>query len=208
MVLVVILGLYRLFKQFDAGTLRAVEEQTQTSLMTAIRDYLTSRIPNEVYVFLSCLESLDPDLWAGTSEAIPATLEAWEVERIMQLLDSRDNFIRRKVSESIIHRVTNHLWLQQTLYMLSQVDQGILNAYYNRAISTTTHIALPLRELNERTRRLLEIVEALSRDDGELYAGQVKDLLAHIEPHIAGKGILDSAIEGVLTHIRISKEFT
>lgn len=87
------------------------------------------------------------------------------------------------------------------------MDQSILSAYYNRAISATTHVALPLRELNERTRRLLEIVEVLSRDDGELYAVQVKGLLAHVEPHIAGKGVLDSAIEGVLTQIRLSEEF-
>lgn len=96
----VILGLYRLFKQFEAGTLHAVEEQTQTSLIAAIRDYLTPQTPNEVYVFLSCLESMNPDIWAGTSETIPGVLEAWEVEQIMQLLDSRDNLIRKKVSGS------------------------------------------------------------------------------------------------------------
>lgn len=96
---VTILGLYRLFKQFSAAALSPVEEQTHTSLIGSIRDYLTSRTPNEIYLFLSCLESVDPGLWAGTSEAIPAVLEAWEVEQIMHFLDSNDNLIRKKVCE-------------------------------------------------------------------------------------------------------------
>jgi AP-4 complex subunit epsilon-1 len=94
---VVIMGLYPLFRKFDQAALRAVEEQTQVSLIGTVRNYLTSRTPNEIYLFISCLECVDPGLWAGTSEAIPAVLEAWEVEQIMQLLDSNDDFIRRKV---------------------------------------------------------------------------------------------------------------
>ncbi|KAF9445900.1 ARM repeat-containing protein [Macrolepiota fuliginosa MF-IS2] len=182
----IILGLYRLFKDFDAVTLRAVEQQTQISLVGTIRDFLTSRMPNDIFLFLSCLESVDPDLWAGTSDAIPTVLEAWEVNHIMQLLDSNDNLIRKK-----------------TLHILGQVDQTILNAYYTQAISITTRIALPLRELNERTKRLLEVLAVISGDNGEVYAIQTKDLLSRIEAHIAGNGILDSAIEGVLLHIRL-----
>jgi AP-4 complex subunit epsilon-1 len=95
----------------------------------------------------------------------------------------------------------------QTLHLLGQVDEDLLNAYYTRAISVTTRIALPLKELNERAKRLLEVLAVISRDSGELYAGQIKQLLSQLESHIAGNGILDSAIEGVLLHIRMGKVF-
>ncbi|KAF7782424.1 hypothetical protein Agabi119p4_1800 [Agaricus bisporus var. burnettii] len=178
------LGLYRLFEKFDAPTLYSVEEQTHTSLVGTIRNYLTAQTPNEKYIFLSCIGSVDPNLWAGRSNDMPAILEGWEVEKIMQLLDSNDDLIRKK-----------------TLRLLSGVDQGIVNEYYIRAISATTRTPLPFRDLNEKTRRLLGILEILF-ENGELYAKQVRALLAQLEPHVAGNEILDSAIECVLTHIR------
>ncbi|EKM80809.1 hypothetical protein AGABI1DRAFT_37340 [Agaricus bisporus var. burnettii JB137-S8] len=182
-VTVTMLGLYRLFEKFDAPTLYSVEEQTHTSLVGTIRNYLTAQTPNEKYIFLSCIGSVDPNLWAGRSNDMPAILEGWEVEKIMQLLDSNDDLIRKK-----------------TLRLLSGVDQGIVNEYYIRAISATTR-TLPFRDLNEKTRRLLGILEILF-ENGELYAKQVRTLLAQLEPHVAGNEILDSAIECVLTHIR------
>lgn len=92
----------------------------------------------------------------------------------------------------------------QTLRLLSGVDQGIVNEYCIRAISATTRTPLPFRDLNEKTRRLLGILEILF-ENGELYAKQVRTLLAQLEPHVAGNEILDSAIECVLTHIRSRK---
>ncbi|KXN90161.1 AP-4 complex subunit epsilon [Leucoagaricus sp. SymC.cos] len=186
--LVTVMGLFRLFKDFDPLALRTVEEQTQISLVGTIRDYLISRTPNEIYLFLSCLESVDPSLWAGTSGAIPAVLDAWEVGQIMQLLDSGDDLLRKK-----------------TLHLLGKVDEGILGTFYSRAVSITTRVALPLKEINERTKRLLEVVGVISGDNGELYADQVKELLARLESHISGNAILDSAIEGVLVHIRLGE---
>ena len=47
---------------------------------------------------MSCLKSLNPSLWAGTTSETPGVLEAWEVERVMQLLHSPDILLRRKVS--------------------------------------------------------------------------------------------------------------
>jgi AP-4 complex subunit epsilon-1 len=101
---VIMLGLYRLFKKFDASTLRSVEEQTRASLVGAIRNYLTAESPNEKYLFLSCIGSVDPNLWAGRSKDMPAILEAWEVEKVMQLLDSNDDLIRKKVRRVGTHK--------------------------------------------------------------------------------------------------------
>jgi len=62
-----------------------------------------------------------------------------------------------------------------------------------------------LKDLNARTKRLLEILEVTSGENGELYAGQIKRLLSQIEAHITGNGIIDSAIEGVLLRLRAGK---
>lgn len=62
-----------------------------------IRSLLTSHDTNEQYLFLSCLECVDPVAWAGISPDAPAVLEGWEVERVMQLLDSGDRLMRCKV---------------------------------------------------------------------------------------------------------------
>jgi AP-4 complex subunit epsilon-1 len=84
------------------------------------------------------------------------------------------------------------------------VDQGIVNEYYVRAISVAIRFPLPFRDLNEKTRRLLGVLEILF-ENGELYAKQVGSLLAQVEPNVGGNGILDSAIDCVLTHIRSRK---
>lgn len=71
------------------------------SPVRSVRELLTSSDVNDQYTFLSCLECLSPALWAGTTPEIPPVLEAWEVERVMQLLYSKDPLIRRKVSPLI-----------------------------------------------------------------------------------------------------------
>ena len=73
--------------------------QSGHSPVHSIRHLLTTRKPNERYLFLSCLECLEPALWAGTRSDTPGVLEAWEVERVMQMLDSSDNLIRKKVGD-------------------------------------------------------------------------------------------------------------
>lgn len=68
--------------------------------MQEIRHLLTAEDPNDLYLFVACLECLEPSLWAGTAVEIPAVLEEWEVERVMKLLDSPDKAIRKKVEHS------------------------------------------------------------------------------------------------------------
>jgi len=59
-----------------------------------------------------------------------------------------------------------------------------------------------LKDLNARTKRLLEILEVIFRENGELYASQIKWLLSQIEAHVTGNGIIDAAIEGILLRLR------
>ena len=60
--------------------------------------HLLSNDASDQHLFLSCLACVPPAIWAGTTQDIPAVLEAWEVDRVMQLLSSPDPAIRLKVS--------------------------------------------------------------------------------------------------------------
>jgi len=66
------------------------------SPVTHIRHLLSSDA-SEQQLFLSCLACVPPAIWAGTTQEVPAVLEAWEVERVMQLLSAPDPAIRLKV---------------------------------------------------------------------------------------------------------------
>jgi len=59
--------------------------------------HLLSNDTSDQHLFLSCLACVPPAIWAGTTQDIPAVLEVWEVERVMQLLSSPDPAIRLKV---------------------------------------------------------------------------------------------------------------
>ncbi|RDB25374.1 AP-4 complex subunit epsilon-1 [Hypsizygus marmoreus] len=150
-----------------------------------IRHLITSSDPNDVYLFLSCLECMDPVLWAGTSPDIPAVLEGWEVERIMQLLESPDTLIRRI-----------------TMRLLNRVDPGIIASFYSKAVETIPS-GLSVHDINARAVRLLEIVETQSGEDGELYAKESRDLLLHLETFLpTDHPVLEIAVEQVLLHVR------
>ena len=72
-------------------------QRTHHRLIPYIRTLLTSRDPNDQYLFLSTLQSINPKYWAGTTVDIPPVLEEWEVHRIMRFLDSDDPLIRTMV---------------------------------------------------------------------------------------------------------------
>ena len=66
------------------------------SYIREILSLLTSQDPNAIYVFICCLSSVDPLLWAGTTSEIPPVLEEWEVERVMKLLECEDKVVRKQ----------------------------------------------------------------------------------------------------------------
>lgn len=72
-------------------------DNSPVSPITCVRHLVGSTIPNDKYLLLCLLETADPRLWAGTDPQIPAVLDAFEVEIIMQQLDSPDSLIRAKV---------------------------------------------------------------------------------------------------------------
>ncbi|KAG5731000.1 AP-4 complex subunit epsilon [Termitomyces sp. T112] len=150
-----------------------------------IRPLLTSRHPNDVYLFLSCLECIDPVLWAGTSNDIPAVLDGWEVERIMQLLDLSDTLVRKT-----------------TLRLLHRVDPNIVSIFYSQAVRNIPS-SLSVTDSNERALRFLEIITVQFGEDGELYARELKDILLRLEQaSLDGQPVLEAAIDKVLTYTR------
>lgn len=58
--------------------------------------------PNDIYLFISCLECIDTEIWAGTTPDQLAFLEPQEFERIMHLLNFPDRDIRNKVRLNLI----------------------------------------------------------------------------------------------------------
>lgn len=68
-----------------------------THPVRCIRRLLVSEAPNDHYLFLTCVEFIDTQIWAGTLSGGSPVLESWEVKRIMGFLGSEDDLIRKKV---------------------------------------------------------------------------------------------------------------
>ena len=85
-----------LLAKLDSSQLQSSSLGRQT--VVYVRDYLTSENPNYVWLFLETLEAIPAEYWSGSSDEYPAVLEAWEVERVMQLLQSPDQQLRKTVS--------------------------------------------------------------------------------------------------------------
>ena len=62
-----------------------------------VTSLLSSHDPNDLYLFLTCLDRVNPVFWAGTSVDFPAVLKEWEVGQVMHLLDSSESLVRKMV---------------------------------------------------------------------------------------------------------------
>lgn len=93
----IILGIFRNFSLLSPEMLLSKEKSQGISAVRCIKGLLTSQSPNDQYFFFSCLECLDPMVWAGTTEEYPAILDASEVGRVMEFLDAPDHLMRKKV---------------------------------------------------------------------------------------------------------------
>jgi AP-4 complex subunit epsilon-1 len=93
---------FLLLSELPLDSLTTLQASSDHPFTHYIRHWLTAASSanpaNDQYVFMSCLERMDPSLWAGVSPVSPMALEESEVERVMMLLESVDGVIRRKVS--------------------------------------------------------------------------------------------------------------
>ena len=76
-------------------------DNSSISPITHVRHLVGPTSPNDKFLLLCLLETADPRLWAGIDPQIPEVLGAFEVELIMQQLDSPDSLIRKKVCDII-----------------------------------------------------------------------------------------------------------
>jgi hypothetical protein len=90
----------------------------------------------------------------------------------------------------------------QTLKILRHVDISILESYYSQAFQSFPPTS-SLKEKNELTARMLEVLEIQCSGDGELYARQLKGLFGAVDVSPPGEThILETIVEMVLVHIR------
>ncbi|KAG1881413.1 armadillo-type protein [Suillus tomentosus] len=166
------------------------ECQMQQSLspVACIRRLLTSKDPNDQYLFVSCLDCLSPTLWAGTLPGTIAVLDEWEVQEVMKLLDSHDRLVRKI-----------------TLRVLHAVDSSLVKAY-NTQLLHNLPAGLTLSDKGEYVSRLLDVGVLQYGNDGEQYARYLKDLFGVAEGDTQGRtedmSVLEVGLEMILTHIR------
>jgi len=151
--------------------------------------HLLSNDSSEQHLFLSCLACVPPAIWAGTTQDVPAVLEAWEVERVMQLLSAPDPALRLK-----------------TLRVLTDVDSSIIELYFSQRLEG---LDCSVESFEDEVLALLEVIKILAGEDAELYARSIRDVLSPrgtAEP--AGPDaqrnsqVLERAVENVLTSLR------
>lgn len=94
---VMVLQIFRLLAQENQDQLASMEKSRNMSSVRCIREFLMTEDPNDLYLFISCLECIDVTAWVGTTSESPVVLEEKHFGRIMQLLDSLDLTIFHKV---------------------------------------------------------------------------------------------------------------
>lgn len=168
---------------------------------------LLSNDSSEQHLFLSCLACVPPAIWAGTTQDVPAVLEAWEVERMMQLLSAPDPTLRLKVRHFYFLRLRLLLsdGLSQTLRILTDVDSSVVELYFAQRLEGLDR---SVESYEDEVLALLEVTKVLAGEDAELYARSIKDVLSHATAERAGPDtqrnsqVLERAVENVLSSLR------
>lgn len=201
--LAVLRGAFLLFSTVSPDLLISLVKSGLGSPVEYLRPLLTSGNPNDQYLFLACLNCVDPAVWSGTAPDIPAVLEAWEVERVLHLLESPDPFIRRTVSVLSCHLYdVLVLNLFKTLKLLSRIDSNIVASYYSQALQTIPS-TLSVNGKNNHAVWMLELLETKSGEDGELYARELVSLLDQLENMPpTGAPVVEPVVERVLLCLR------
>jgi len=116
----VLLDVFESIGQLSSEILHSAEDSQKISVVQSIKHLLMSRKLNDNYLFISCLECIDTTSWAGTTPGRPAVLQAEEFERIMQLLNSPDQVISRKVRVFYIIGSNSHICTDYADYQQSR----------------------------------------------------------------------------------------
>ncbi|KAH9945906.1 ARM repeat-containing protein [Epithele typhae] len=171
-------------------TVAAVQQTTGKSFVNEIRSLLTSQDPDAQYLFVHCLSSTDPQLWAGITPDVPAVLEEWEVERVMKLLECADRLIRK-----------------QTMGILLRIDSNIVESYYVRALQGDLS-SDPMMGTEHTLPRLFEILDVLCAGNGEAFAEQLKYVLKAAEGDVPinKRVVVQEAVEEMLSRVHAAND--
>ncbi|KAF8971037.1 armadillo-type protein [Flammula alnicola] len=180
----VILEIFHLFSQLKSDAFLSAEISRKISSIQCIRQFLMSYSPNDVHLFVSCLERVDVAAWAGTTPNRAAVLEGPEFQRIMQLLDSIDQGIRKT-----------------SLRIIKKVDPSILDAHVLSLIKGAQPEPANM-DTNESLMRILETRLIQYEEDGGEYARQVLELTRKVDEGTTVPLVFKGIIETVLTDIR------
>ncbi|KAF4621331.1 hypothetical protein D9613_000541 [Agrocybe pediades] len=180
----VIQAVFATLSQISSSVLINLEKSTSVSSVGCIRHLLVSHNPNDVHLFVACLEQLEASCWAGTSPEYEPVLDALEFERIMQLLNYPDEEIARKV-----------------LRVVNKVDPAILEAQISLLMEKVPEPA----ERGAFTSRVLNIAFTRYALDGGEYARQVIELARHLEAGLKTQPVFKEVIELALNHAHLSE---
>jgi hypothetical protein len=143
-------------------------------------------------------------------------LEQWEVERVMTLLHADDALLRTKVRSSPpSHLLKSPTCDAQTVGILHSIDNALIPAH----LVTLLDPLSPLSDINVRATRALEVANIAAGANGTTYVGYVRQVLEALEGGVVSppgsprsvasvrsdsgrKGVVESAVEGVLVHVR------
>lgn len=193
-----ILDIFKLLGSVKPSVLLQTEKTKNISLIHNIRHLLVSRDPNDVYIFIRCLEVVDPSLWAGTIVDHPAALDGLEFERIMQLMDSADQAISRRVRLLFLNFLLTDLGYKQTLRIINRVDPTILEARLDILMKSNPASTERRGFINS----VLEVAAVRYANDGDGYARRVIDLIRHLDTGDTSAQVIKELIDVALTHIR------
>lgn len=82
---------------------------------------------------------------------------------------------------------------------MNRIDPAIISSYYTQALSAIPSITSVVSR-HDHAVRMLELVETKSREDGELYAQEVINVLVQLEnvPLSGDSPVVEPVVEGVL----------
>ncbi|PPQ74498.1 hypothetical protein CVT26_007958 [Gymnopilus dilepis] len=180
----ILLDIFKLFGQLPSKIVMEAERTKSVSIVQGIRQFLVSSEMDDVHFFLACLGSVDAALWAGTEPDYPAALDAFEFERIMQLLSSADPSIRQK-----------------TLTIVNRVDPAILDTQ----LSVLFDMNVSAEERIPWSMRILEILSTRYSGDGQAYATHVIELTRRLDQGGSSQ-VFKEAIESVLKRVHDSTD--
>ena len=99
-----------------------------------------------------------------------------------------------------------HLTVLQVLRVLDRIDRSIVQGFYAKLLQADTSSRLP-KDCDENSIRILEVIDVLSEDNGEVYAHNLKDAIRSLEGDAAldKRPLFQEIIEGALMRLRNGK---